>query len=353
MPSPLGNEQKWLTVGSLMVIATVALAVALKYTEVVMVPFVLAIFLTTVVTPAVDFLVIRWKTPQSLALVLALILVVLYLCAVGLLLIVAVSSIVSTAGELSDTIAGMAKESFGWLDSWLDGHWKIKIKTDDITTELQQKIPVIVSQLMGTGTSLVANGFMIAFFVVFLLAGRNSMQTRVGIYSQIESVVRRYIITKFVISAVTGLIVWWVLYMFGLRMPFVFGLLAFLLNFIPSIGSIIATFLPLSMALAQHIGFWNIVGVVTIPGVVQLVIGNVIEPKLMGRGLQLHPVTILLSLAFWGLLWGYMGMILAVPITAIIRIVLIRYDTTRALGNLLGGILPDHDIIVPDAKTIF
>jgi AI-2 transport protein TqsA len=130
----------------------------------------------------------------------------------------------------------------------------------------------------------------------------------------------------------------------GLRMAFVFGLLAFLLNFIPSVGSIIATLLPLPMAVAQFNTVWPIIGVVAIPGTLQLVIGNAIEPKLLGRGLELHPVTILLALAFWGLLWGYMGMVLAVPITAIIRIILIRFETTRAMGNLLGGKLPGQDI---------
>jgi AI-2 transport protein TqsA len=127
-------------------------------------------------------------------------------------------------------------------------------------------------------------------------------------------------------------------------MAFVFGLLAFLLNFIPSVGSIIATLLPLPMAVAQFNTVWPIIGVVAIPGTLQLVIGNAIEPKLLGRGLELHPVTILLALAFWGLLWGYMGMVLAVPITAIIRIILIRFETTRAMGNLLGGKLPGQDI---------
>ena len=181
---------------------------------------------------------------------------------------------------------------------------------------------------------------MITFFVIFLLSGRDSHHATVGLYKEIETAVRRYIVTKFAISAVTGLLVWLILDLLGLRMAFVFGFLTFLLNFIPNIGSIIATLLPLPLALAQFDNIWAIIGVVAIPGGLQLVIGNAIEPKLLGRGLELHPVTILLALAFWGLLWGFMGMVLAVPITAIIRIVLIRYDTTRAMGHLLGGKLP-------------
>ncbi|MEE8452823.1 MAG: AI-2E family transporter [Thermoguttaceae bacterium] len=82
------------------------------------------------------------------------------------------------------------------------------------------------------------------------------------------------------------------------------------------------------------------VAVVGIPGMVQMIIGNVIEPKLLGKGLELHPVTVLLALTFWGLLWGIVGMVLAVPITATIRIVLMRFATTKPIGDLLAGHLP-------------
>jgi len=335
MKSTRRNEQIWLAVGSLMIIAVVALAAGLAYTKIVMVPFVLAVFLTTVVAPVVDFQVIRCKIPQSLALVLALILVVVFLAVLGVLLTAAFNAILATAGEYSENFVEFTTRTFDWLKKW-----DIKVDYDEITTDLKQQLPTIISQAAGTGTVLIANGLMITFFVIFLLAGRNSSRVLTGIHEEIETAVRRYIITKFAISAATGLIVWLILDMLGLHMAFVFGLLTFLLNFIPSVGSVIATLLPLPLAVAQFDSIWTIIGVVAIPGAVQLVIGNLVEPKLMGRGLELHPVTILLALAFWGLLWGYMGMVLAVPITAIIRIILIRFETTRAIGNLLGGKLP-------------
>ncbi len=331
------NEQIWLAVGSLMIMAVVALAAGLVYTKVVMVPFVLALFLTTVVAPVVDFQVVRCKVPQSLAIVLALVLVVAFLGVLVMFLIGAVNAIVTTAGEYSKYFGEMANKTFDYLAK---KHINVDYKT--ITDELQQQLPAIIGQVAGTGTVLIANVVLIIFFVIFLLAGRSSRRVRTGIYKEIETAVRRYIITKFLISAATGLLVWLILDLLGLRMAVVFGLLAFLLNFIPSVGSVIATLLPLPLAVAQFDSIWTIIGVVAIPGAVQLAIGNVIEPKLLGRGLELHPVSILLALAFWGLLWGYMGMVLAVPITAIIRIILLRLETTRAIGNLLGGKLPDE-----------
>ena len=84
-----------------------------------------------------------------------------------------------------------------------------------------------------------------------------------------------------------------------------------------------------------------IVAAVAIPGAIHLTIGNLVAPKMMGKGLELHPVTVLLALAFWGLLWGIVGMVLAMPIVASLRIVLSRFSTTRPLANLLAGELAE------------
>ncbi|MGW8257187.1 MAG: AI-2E family transporter, partial [Thermoguttaceae bacterium] len=265
----------------------------------------LAVFLATAVSPVVDFQVLRCKIPHTPAIALALLLVVAFLAVLGLLLIISVQAIIATAGDYSNNFVELTKQIFTWMKQW-----KIEVDFAKITDELQHRMPVLISQAAGTGTSLIVNGFLITFFVIFLLAGRNSRRVRAAMHQQIESAVRRYIITKFAISLITGLLVWVTLAMLGLRMAFVFGLLTFLLNFIPSIGAVIATLLPLPLAVAQFDSFWLILGVVAIPGALQLLIGNVIEPKLLGRGLELHPVTVLLALAFWGLLWGYMGMVL-------------------------------------------
>ena len=133
-----------------------------------------------------------------------------------------------------------------------------------------------------------------------------------------------------------------ILALFGLDLALVFGVMAFLLNFIPSIGSIIATLLPLPLAIVQFESFAMIAGDIAVPGTVQMVIGNGIEPKLMGEGLELHPVTVVLALVFWGLIWGPVGMLLATPITAVLRIVLARSQMTRAVAELLARRLPEE-----------
>lgn len=332
------DEQIWLAVGSLAVLAIVAAGAALLYTQAVMVPFVLAIFIATVVSPVVDFQVTRLRVPQSLAVLDTLLLVLAILVVLGLLAIVALQTVLATAGEYSESFALLAER---WLDR-LRG-WHVEINQADIAGEIKKQLPSLATQTVGTVSGLLSSGVLILIFVIFLLAGRNPYLVRAGVYAEIEAKVRRYIATKTVLSAVTGLLVWIILEFFGLKMAGLFGILTFLLNFIPSIGSIVATLLPIPIAAAQYDSVWMVLSVVVVPGALQMVIGNAIEPKLMGQGLDLHPVTVLLALAFWGLLWGVIGMVLAVPIAASIRIVLVRFPTTRPLGELLAGKLPWAD----------
>lgn len=338
VPPRYRNEQIWLAVGSLAVLAIVAGGAALLYTRSVMVPFVLAIFIATVVSPLVDFQVVRLRLPQSIAVLVTLLFVLAILAVLGLLAIVAVQTVLATAGEYSESFARLTERSLAQLH-----RWDVEIDQTEIAAGLKAQIPSLATQAAGTATGLLSNGVLILIFVIFLLAGRNPFLVRSGVYAEIESKVRRYIATQTVLSAVTGLIVWLVLEMYGLRMAELFGILTFLLNFIPSIGSVIATLLPIPIAAAQYDSVWMLLGVVVVPGAVQMVIGNAVQPKLMGQGLDLHPVTILFALAFWGLLWGVVGMVLAVPIAASIRIVLVRFPTTRPLGELLAGKLPWAD----------
>jgi AI-2 transport protein TqsA len=139
-----------------------------------------------------------------------------------------------------------------------------------------------------------------------------------------------------------------ILWALGLKYAPLFGLLVFLLNFIPSIGSMVATILPIPVAATQFSNIGMVVAVVALPGIVQVAVG-VIEPRLMGRGLELHPVVVLLALAFWGMLWGVTGMVLAVPMAAVTRIVLSHFETTRALGDLMAGQIPGTSPLTPMA----
>jgi AI-2 transport protein TqsA len=338
----LRNEQAWLAVGSLMILATVALAFALVYMQDVMVPFVLAIFVTVVVSPVFDFQVTRWHVPRWIAVVTTLLLVLAMLSLLGYLLIVAIQMMVRAAGEYSDQVTALTNKILDQINAHLKqlNEHHIPIDQAHITSELGAWLPGIITRTAGTATTLISRGFLIVIFVVFLLIGRNVHQPRTGIYAEIASTIRNYITTMTAIAAVTALLVGTVLWALGLQMAWLFGLLVFLLNFIPNVGSIVATLLPIPVAVTQFQDPWMVLAVVAIPGSIHLTIGNLIAPRLMGQGVELHPVTVLLALAFWGLLWGIVGMVLAVPIVAVMRIVLGCYATTRPLAELLSGHLP-------------
>jgi AI-2 transport protein TqsA len=329
------DESTWFITGSLVVLAAVALAVALDYTQGVMIPFVLAIFVFILASPVLDFQVIRLRFPRTIAVATTFLVVIVIIAVVCLLVTVATQKFIATAAPYSNDFANLAKEVFSRMTEW-----GIEIDYGKILNDLQEDLPGLLTTTLGKTFGLLSSVFLVLVFVVFLLAGRNPHVASSGVYADIDHNIRRYIGTKVLISALTGLLVWATLELLGLKLAVVFGITAFLLNFIPNIGSIISTLLPIPVAVAQFQDPWTVVLVVGIPGAIQIVIGNIIEPKLMGEGLNLHPVTILLALSFWGLLWGVAGMFLAAPMTAVIRIILMQFDTLRPIGKLLAGELP-------------
>jgi AI-2 transport protein TqsA len=213
----------------------------------------------------------------------------------------------------------------------------------DALLEIARQLPMgrVLQTTAGTAFSLVTNGFLVLIFVIFLLLGRRREMIKSAVFREIDAGIRRYLVLKFAISAATATLVGIILASFGLELALVFSVLTFFLNFIPSVGSIVAVLLPLPIALVQFETTWPVIGVLVLPGIVQVVIGNGLDPKLMGRGLDLSPVTIVLALVFWGLLWGVVGMLLAAPMTAILRIVLAQFATTKPVSELLAGRLPE------------
>jgi len=207
------------------------------------------------------------------------------------------------------------------------------------------KIPTGAVRYMFTNTSsalldMISKSILVLIFVVFLTIGSGAREPSTGTWGEIEARVRRYLVVKAIISALTGLLVSTVLGVLGVPLAMVFGLFAFLLNFIPSVGSIISTLLPLPVVLVSpEISGLTAILAIALPGLIQIVIGNFMEPKIMGESLDLHPVTILLMLIFWGMLWGVVGMLLATPITAVLKILFEKLETTRPIAELLAGLV--------------
>lgn len=332
----LKEEQSWLVTASLIIIATVAGAVALAYMRPVLVPLVLAIFVFYLVSPVTDVLEQRLRVPRAASVFLTLLLVATLLALVGLLIWTSIRGLLESADIYRVKLIAFAERIFAVLD-----RRGVNLGQESVIDSLRH-LPVgrMVQGAAGTALGLATNGFLVLVFVVFLMLGRRPHMIKPAIYREIDARIRRFISLKFVISAATGILVGVILAVIGLEAALVFGVLAFLLNFIPSIGSIVAVLLPIPVALVQFDGGWQVFAVIAGPAVVQILIGNGIDPKLMGKELELSPVTILAALVFWGLLWGIVGMLLAAPITAVIRIVLAQFETTSGVAELLAGRIP-------------
>lgn len=406
MNAQLKQQQNWVVTASLSTLAILAISVALYFTRDILIPFVIAIFIGSLVSPLMDVMELKWKWRHSISVGVALVVVMLATLLFGLILIASIQTIAGRAkeyedklGALSDHIESKALAFTGEAEDNVPGNkpqepseseeldsgdvpqseealvagasrqdtqdaGDIQDKEDsnDASVEPDQKspmkkyflgqIPVMARWLLGQTATLFSGATLTLIFVMFVLAGRQPNVVRQGVYKDIDTQVRSYISTKVALSIGTGLLVWLSLWIVEMPMAAVFGLLAFLFNFIPSVGSIISTLVPLPFAILHVFDpgtglnsgvIMFLVAVICLPGAIQMLIGNVLEPKLMGNDLQLHPITILLALAIWGLLWGPIGMLLAVPMTAIIRIVLMKFEITQIAGKALAGELPDLD----------
>lgn len=318
---------------SLLLIATIMTAVALSYTRAMMIPFVFALLLSYLVAPGIGLLKHRLHFPHWLAVVTSVLAILLACFFFGLVVHGSVLRLIDSfyqyeerLAQVSQTLVGVAAKFGVQLD-----HDSLMARVHDLS------IFGYVQSAAGGILGFVADFLVVMVFLTFLVSGRNTGEPKTGLAEDIDNKVRAYIITKIVSNVVGASLIWLLYVSVGLDLSLMFAMLTFMLGFIPSIGSLIATFLPLPIAYLQYentLPFWVVlVG----PILVQTVLGNVVEPKFLGRGLDLHPVTILLSLMFWGIIWGPAGTFLAVPITAVLKIVLERHPLTHRISEMLAG----------------
>ena len=163
---------------------------------------------------------------------------------------------------------------------------------------------------------------------------RNSIMS---ILSHAQDDIQTYLWIKTVTSTLTGLISYFVLLAAGVDFAAFWAFTIFLLNFIPTIGSIVATLCPALLALIQFDTVSQFFIVLIGVGFIQLMVGNFLEPKLMGNTLNVSPFVVMMSLTLWGSIWGIAGMFLSVPITVVMLIVFAHFKNTRYIAILLSG----------------
>lgn len=208
----------------------------------------------------------------------------------------------------------------------------------------------LLSGLFNSLTEVFGDAFLIIIYTLFLLLEEPFFSKKIkAIYSksedqkevnlilkQLDKSIGRYLSLKTLISLLTGFLSYFALLFIGLDAPLFWAFLIFLMNYIPTVGSLIATVFPSMFAMLQFGELMPGVWVLIVVGIIQLIVGNYIDPKLTGNSLNVSPLVVLIGLAFWGAIWGIIGMILSVPITVMMIIVFSEFPQTKSIAILLS-----------------
>lgn len=319
----------------------------LKELQSILLPLFMAVIISFLFEPFYEWMKSK-KIPSAVAIV---IIVVVILIIANLSSVFIYTSITSFNAELPKYVQKseqIVKSSDQFIQSL--GFSPTYKQSLDITKMLNgEKIAGIVGGLISGIAGLFTNFILILIYVIFLLTEFGSIKKRVlkafnadrartvnETLNDILKDVRKYIVGKTLINfahATTVLIIFWI---FGLDFALIWGLLTFILAYIPNIGALIATLLPFLTALLQYDNIFTPIILLAIMAVTGSMYGNIVEPKILGDKLNLSPILLLFSLIFWGYLWGIVGMILSVPVMSMIKIVLSKFNSTRPISILMS-----------------
>jgi AI-2 transport protein TqsA len=303
-------------------------------------PFLLSVFLASLCAPPLHWLQLR-GVPNGLAVAI----IIAGLLVAALLLMVFVGRSVNTLTQQLPVYQERLGAIMAGLVAWLSSQG-IDMTNVLVTDYLSPaKVMTVVYYVLSMVRGLFTNMFLVFLTVLFILIETSGFPSKLqaafpnpektlGHFKAMTASVNQYMGVKAIFSLVTGILVWTLLTLIGVDFAPTWGLLAFLLNFIPNIGSIIAAVPAILLALIQ-LGLPS--ALLTLLGylVVNITIGNFLEPRVMGRSLGLSTLVVFLSLLFWGWVLGPIGMVLSVPLTMIAKIALAAKEDTRWLAVLL------------------
>ena len=322
--------------------AFVIVVAGLRAAQTILVPFLLSAFIAVISAPP-----LFWLQRRRVPMPIALLVIVAGLVAIGMLFGMLVGTSIEDFSNALPTYRTRLTEYTTTLLAWLKA-WGFDIPEKTLLRSFNPAavMGIAASTLSGFGAVL-TNAFLILLTVIFILFEASSLPSKLRStlvnpevsLADLEAIathIQGYIAIKTVTSLITGVAIAVWLAIIGVDYPLLWGVLAFLLNYVPNIGSIIAAVPAVLVALIQGgegSALLAIVGYV----VVNVVVGNALEPRLMGRGLGLSTLVVFLSLVFWGWVLGPVGMLLSVPLTVTLKIALASNQDTRWIAVLLGS----------------
>ncbi len=320
----------------LLILAGTAITWILVYAKAVLMPFVIAVFFSIVLNTIADWMTKHWKVPHLLGFLLG----ILLFLGLAALSIVFVTNSISSFVDGANIYADKLNATVSWF---LQTSEKIglKINSQSVADTLSRLPLLNMARTMGGSLmSFVSNTMLVSLFLIFLFMGRASADEKTSLASTIEQQISYYLIIKILVSLLASIVTWLVLMAIGTELAIMFAVLTFVLNFIPNIGPFIATVLPMPVLFLQYGFDWHIILAAILLTASHFVIGNILETKWLGKGMDLHPIIVIACLIFWALVWGAVGALLAVPLTAIAKMILERSEPTKPFADLLAGKLP-------------
>ena len=333
------TQGKQVGYGILVMAAVVIVLAGVKAASVIVVPFLLALFLAIILSP-----LFLWLNKKGLPQGISLSLIVLLMIVLVGTLIVLVGSSVQDFSQNLPTYETKLRHDLRNALAMLETYGMQIPKEEFMQMFAPDALMEYIARILKSLGGLLTNSFLIILTVLFMLleisqfskkiakSNSQSLRSLLGV----SDTVKHFVLLKSLTSAATGFIVAIGLMLFDIDYAVLWGVLAFLLNFIPNIGSIIAAVPAVVMALVQY-DMTIVLAVIALYTAVNIIIGSIIEPRIMGQGLGISPLVVFLSLIFWGWLLGPVGMLLSVPLTIMVKIVLDAQDDTKWLATLLGN----------------
>lgn len=338
-------KESKVAVACLVMIVIFLTGVVLRLARPVLFPLFLAVFISFILLPVIDFFG-RYSIPRFVSIVVLLLVTFAGLYLMGTLFF-------STGKAFADEVPRYVENILETIDSLQHRLDFAPLNLETINWEEQinfNRVGGLLVSSLGPFLSFISKLFLVFIFLVFIIAGRGKTKRKIDesltarnaqklnqLIENIDSQIQRYLGIKTAVSFFTGVFVTVVLLLFGLDFAIFFGFLTFILNYIPNIGSIIATIFPVTIALLQFDSIWPAFWIMVILMVIQQIMGNFVEPRLMGTGLGLSPLVVLVFLFFWGWLWGIPGMILAVPVAAVVKIVCANIPDLHFVAVLMSN----------------
>lgn len=323
----------------------VVLVLILIYAQTIIIPFILAVlflFTIRVIRSALSKIKYLGSWPRWILTIISSILLLSFL-------VFTVEMISRNIQQLSATLP-IYEANLNKISQTINNQFEADLSNlvSDFANDLD--FGGILSKLFSTLTGLFGDAFMVLLYLIFLLIEESTFSRKIkamypdqkkynrvnGLVNKIDKSISNYIALKTLVSLLTGFLSYFVLLIIGVDAPLFWAFLIFVLNYIPSIGSLIATIFPTIFALLQFGDFTPAILVLAIVGAIQLIVGNLIEPRLMGNSLNISPLVVFLTLALWGVMWGITGMLLSVPITVILIIIMSEFSDTRPFAILLS-----------------